>query len=252
MRRHTSVLMLFARSSFYKVLGVLAAMTAAECGIFYLTLRNGAEEIARGAVGLEILIGLQAYMFVIGVIIIAFCLSKVSNSSESREEYTLRRLGVSEKTVILWQWAYNTVCFLFAWMIQALLALGLCFWYLQVVPAGLVNHQTVAVAFYTNEFLHRLIPLSDFWSWVLLLTIYPAVGLAAAWESHKQRHVGAGQSRSYWLLLWFTWLAHRRFWVSPTAFDIAIMALCMIVMVVLFIGVLKGGGDDEEKTEADA
>lgn len=252
MRRHTSVLMLFARSSFYKVLGVLAAMTAAECGIFYLTLRNGAEKIARGMVGLERLIVLQPYVFIVGVITIVFLLAKVGDGSGSREGYTLRRLGISEKTVVLWQWAYNTVCFLLAWMVQALVALGLCFWYLQVVPAGLVNHQTVTVAFYTNEFLHRLIPLSDFWSWVLLLTIFPAVGLDAAWESYKRRWAGAGQSRSYWLLLWFPWATHRTFLWNPSGGDIVVIVLCGIIMIVMLVGILKGGVDDEETPEADA
>ena len=256
MRRHTSVLMLFARSSFYKVLGVLAAMTAAECGIFYLTLRNGAEEIAQGAVGLEHLIALQSFVYVLSILAVLYVLARVGDGSGSREGYTLRRLGISEKAVVLWQWAYNTGCLLFVWMVQAMVAVGLCFWYLQVAPSGLVNHQTMVLAFYNNEFLHRLIPLSDFWSWVMILTVLPAFGLSAARGSYVRRWSSTGKSVSWWTVwtIWTIWeFLKRGFIGDPGSADVIIVLVGVMIMAAnLFMILRKGVEDDEEKPEADA
>lgn len=252
MRRHTSVLMLFARSSFYKVLGVLAAMTAAECGLFYLTLKRGAEKIARGMVGLEHLIALQSFVYVLSILAVLYVLARVGDGSGSREGYTLRRLGISEKAVVLWQWAYNTGCLLFVWMVQALVAVGLCFWYLQVAPSGLVNHQTMVLAFYNNEFLHRLIPLSDFWSWVMTLTVLPAFGLSAARGSYVRRWSSTGKSGSWWTV-YYVWVFLRYLMHDPTGVDVVIIVLSVLIMAVnLFMILRKGVEDDEKKPETDA
>ena len=42
MKKHSSVLMLMARSTIYRVLGLLIVMAVAEAGLFWLRLQQGA------------------------------------------------------------------------------------------------------------------------------------------------------------------------------------------------------------------
>ena len=252
MRQHISVLMLFARSSIYKVLGVLAAMTAVECGLFYYRLQSKAEELAAGTVALERLVG-NSWVFMLSAVALVAVLTQVGNGSGSRVRYTLHRLSVPERQVVLWHGVYNFGCILLLWMVQALVALGLCMWYMQVAPAELVNHQTVALAFSRSTFLHRLIPREDVWSWVLILVVSFTLGLTVAWDSYLNRWKTKATKVSFSTYFWIWWMFVNLFDNYPGSFDLLTFAVCGLFLFIILFGLRrKVVEDDAEKPEEEA
>lgn len=253
MRQHVSVLMLFARSSIYKVAALLAAMTAVECGLFYYLLQSKAEEIAAGAVALESMFWWHYVAFMLSTILLAVVLMQVADGAGSKVRYTLHRLSIPERQVVLWNGLYNFGCVLLLWMVQAVVALGLCVWYTQAAPEEFVNHQTVALAFSRSTFLHRLIPRGDIWSWVLILVTAFTMGLMLAWESYSGRWKTKTKKLSFngYFVIW--WMFVNIFDEYPGTFDLLTFAGCGVLLIIIMASLCrKGVMDDAEKPEEEA
>ena len=144
MKQHTSVFMLMARSTIYRVLGLLIVMAAAEAGLFWLRIQQG---VVDGSFHLEgVIAGSKltwacAAGFQLVTALLFWGCYTVSHS------YTAARLSVSNKTVFLWQCVYNAACYLLFWAVQILIAMALCHWYTVLAPAEYVTNQTVFLAF---------------------------------------------------------------------------------------------------------
>ena len=253
MRQHVSVLMLFARSSIYKVVAVLAAMAAVECGLFYYLLQSKAGEIASGTVAFESLFEWHYVAFILSTIVLVAVLMQVWDGTGSKVRYTLHRLSIPERQVVLWNGLYNFGCVLLLWMVQAMVALGLCVWYTQVAPEEFVNHQTVALAFSRSTFLHRLIPRDDLWSWVLILVVSFTLGLTVAWDSYLNRWKTKATKVSFSTYFWIWWMFVNLFDNYPGSFDLLTFAVCGLFLIIILFGLRrKVVEDDAEKPEEEA
>ena len=187
MKKHSSVFMLMARSTIYRVIGLLVVMAVAEAGLFRLRLQQGAID---GNFSLEAIISESrltwacAAVFLFVNVILSWGSYTISNA------YTAARLSVSGRAVYLWQCLYNTLCYLLFWMVQILIAIGLCRMYEVLAPAELVSNQTVFLAFYRSKFLHSFLPFEDTWVWIRNILLIVALGLCSSRYPGKGKKVG--------------------------------------------------------------
>jgi len=187
MKQHVSLLMIAARSTIYKIAGLLLLMTVVQAALFWRLLR-------RATVGelypLENLIRASGVSLVCAAAFLLLCviLSKVgSEFSGSRARYTILRLSVREgMTVLLWA-VYNMICFFIFWAVQLAVALLLCLLYTRIMDPMYINDQTVFTAFYRSGFLHSLLPLDETTRYIRNIALILALGLAAAFTPHRQR-----------------------------------------------------------------
>lgn len=196
MKKHLSVVMLMARSSIYGLLGIIIGMAAAEGALFYFALKKA---LSFAQPGFE-LSGLHTvfeqsgapWPFAVCFLLVMAVLCRTGCDFGGRQGYTLGRLSVSEKTVFLWQAAYNCIALFILWAAQLFIALALCRLYAASVQPESFGPQGFLLAFYRNGFLHSLLPLEETSRYIKNIVMIIALGLCAAAFPLKQRRGGKG------------------------------------------------------------
>lgn len=180
MKKHLSVLMLFARSSIYKLLGLLILMAAAEAALFLLVLGRSPDS------PLEMIFSQGKTAIVCGVAFVLYTALLCLTGCEfgSKQGYTLRRLRVSEWGIYFWQAGYNLCCYLIFWFVQLAAALLLCRLYMSRGSGP----QDVFLVFYRNSFLHSILPLDETSRYIRNLLLAAALGLETAYFPLCQRY----------------------------------------------------------------
>ena len=189
MKKHSSVFMLMARSTIYRVLGLLILMAVAEAGLFWLRLQQGAID---GNFSLEAIISESRLSWACAAFFLFVNVILSWGSYTISDTYTAARLSVSGKAVYLWQCIYNTLCYLLFWMVQILIGIGLCRVYEAMAPAEFVSNQTVFLAFYRSNFLHSFLPFEDTWVWIRNILLVVALGICSSRIPGKNRKIGIG------------------------------------------------------------
>ena len=189
MKKHSSVFMLMARSTIYRVLGLLIVMAVAEAGLFWLRLQQGAID---GNFSLEAIISESRLSWACAAFFLFVNVILSWGSYTISDAYTAARLSVSGKAVYLWQCIYNSLCYLLFWMVQILIGIGLCLVYEAMAPAEFVSNQTVFLAFYRSNFLHSFLPFEDTWVWVRNILLVVALGICSSRIPGKNRKIGIG------------------------------------------------------------
>ncbi len=192
MKKHVSVLGLFARSSLPAILGILLLMSGVEVLFFHLELNEALTAYGAGVGSFpqpeRMLSSAGIYIyFRAGLILCAGVLCLFGCRFRTQTGYTWRRLSIREPNILILQTVYNTAVILLLWLIQTLVAYGLCRYYLAVAPAEVLSNQTLFLAFYRNNFLHSLLPLSDIVLWLRNALLLLALGLSTALLPFKQR-----------------------------------------------------------------
>lgn len=143
MRQHLSVLMLAARSTIYKVLGLFVLTALAESALFYFNLQK---TLAGEPLGLEQLISESRIALVCGASFLLLCALLSLTGCEmggSKLRYTLQRLSVGEETIVLWWELYNAICFFLFWALHVVIVLLLSRLYVARMDAAYVTDQTI-------------------------------------------------------------------------------------------------------------
>ena len=171
MRQHRSVFMLFVRSSIYPVLGLMSVMSVLQIVLFRLAMESGLYQ------NLEDTIAGSKIHFVLYV---AFWIlmgweNWMDTTSSSQVDYTWKRLRVPEWTVPVWRSVCSGMWFLSLWLMEGLLVLGLCSWYLSVREVE--SAQALLLACYRSEFLHSLIPMREWTRWARNLALVVGFGV---------------------------------------------------------------------------
>lgn len=240
MRQHGSVFMLFVRSSFYKVLLLLLAMIVAEGAWFYTTIQGLLEKRqneGKYTVMLPEAVFEEARLmviFAVAVIVLTVILAYVGRSTTGHQEYTWNRLSIPPRSIFAWQAVYNCGCFLLLWFVQAVLAFGLCLYYVKTAEAGAVTHQSMFLAFYREPFLHGLIPLQNIWYWVRNVLLFCSLGFATAYDVYCSRQ-GKNRMWVWWIILCFA-LPKFKFDLSDTNVGgVEALVYAGIVLWMLFV-----------------
>ena len=192
MKRYTSVFMLLARSTVYKLLAILLGTAAAHTAAFYLLKPGRTLEGTFDHIVMQVIFGA-------GLVLLTLLLVSTLSESGGKLDYTLRRLRVGHRTLFVSQCVYNVACCLIFWAAEVLTIFALC----RVWEAGQeeISHQLVYLAFYRSEFLHSLLPLDDVTRYVRNLLLFGGLGVAGACAPVIQRR---GKSNLAFLVIALT------------------------------------------------
>lgn len=276
MKKHFSIWMLMARSTIYRALGLFLALAVVDGALFALTpwiveqnMGKTASLVSGKPVAVELEQMFQYFPIVFGICLLLLTALLCLNGCEfgTKQGYTLRRLRVSQREIFLWQAAQNALCYFLLWAVQTSLVVILCRYYvahcqeITIWHPGMVNDQTVVLAFYRNSFLHSLLPLADVWRWVRNAVGCAALGVCAAAFPAQQRRGHRSVAAAILAVL------SALFFVQPMGYNgngefIAVstswigeiralgtdgVAMVMLVFVaVLALYALRGGAEDEE------
>ena len=198
MKKHSSVFGLFAKSSLTKVLILIAAMAVAEFVFFTSELKQATVEygISESFPNIENFISRSFIPIICGIafVLVSTALCLPGTSFSSKTGYTLDRLSVSPRAVFFCQAVYNLFIYLIFWASQLAICFGICLYYAKNAPEGAIGNQSIFLAFYRNEFLHALLPLSEVMVWIRNGFLLMALTIATAEYPYKQRHKKLGIS----------------------------------------------------------
>lgn len=251
-----SLLALYARSSFGKILGALAVMAVAEGVSFYLACgKTGEDGVFFGPERMIDLCFLK--YFFLGGLALAYFILVVTESERGgcKTRYTLLRLQLSIKRQYAVRAAYNFLCLALVFALQIVGAFVICRLYAAKLPAGLVSPQYLFLAFYRNDFLHCMLPMADVGKWIcnflllLALSMDAACGSSIFREKREKRSSGSKTGRQLLISVWIFSILSRWFVSesnSPIAFFYALFSLAMIVAALLRLFGVIGGGSDAE------
>ena len=186
MRKHLSVLALWAGSTLHWVLGIAGVTAGAQLLLFRRALAMAAEE----PIVLDEAVKAAGIPLAATVGFVLFCaLLSISGCAlqGSRTEYTLRRLSVREESAVLWKAGYHVVCLLLFWAVQVGVLLLVCRWYSDALPAQYRSEQTAFLAVYRIEFFHGLLPLENQLVWWRNIVAVLGLALNTACFSFRQR-----------------------------------------------------------------
>lgn len=244
MRQYTSVFMLYARSTFWKIFGLTLGLGAVQAGLFWWRLGAGAElDPETFELTLEEVLEMSRIHWVFGVLVVltVVLLGRVGGGNA---DYTFRRLSVPYWTVIGIQALYNSLCLLMLWMAEALLVLGLCRYGLNVM--GVESHQALFLACYRGDFLHNLVPMADVGRWVRNITFVLSVGFTTACAPAMNRKSKMGFLEVDVLLVFAVMFCTNP--MGETSGDVA-WIVGFAVMVFIALARLSAAKEDEEGSD---
>ena len=237
MKQHLSVLMLIIRSSIYKVIVVLAVMAAAQIGLFQYALQSGSHYLENivSSSGL-------AWVLAAAFLLITYILSRTGCKSGSQPGYTIRRLGVSEKSFFIWQAVYNTAVYVLLLTTELILLIGFAHHWQTGADQNLIGAQSIFLPFYRNDFMHCICPLDDIWLWIRNGILAIAMGMAAAQYPFRQRR---GKTMQVVMIMAATTVA---FFVRSLGADVRdVFAVSMALFVMGKVVHNLWGGDENEE-----
>ena len=197
MKKYGSALGPAARLSVWKVL-LLSVLTVGVQILLFLAAFWGWGSTEHITPSLEETVRVSglSLAFAAGLVLVCAALVLPWLERETKTSYTLQRLSVDERVLVLLWGGLNALLLLLFWGMQTAVVLALSRHYLQTTLADTANHQSLLIAFSRSPYLHALLPL---WDWLVMarnLVCCAALGLSAAALPFHWRH-----GRKSWALL---------------------------------------------------
>lgn len=216
MKQHRSLFLLFLRHSFWRVLLLLALCGAAEWLVFFFRAPKAASlyDALSGCSALCLTLSLLCFAAVSALLLWA-----TVGWGKNQPRYTMTRLSLSTGWMMVWQGVYNTLIYLLFWWVQALILVGLCWFY--GWQGGFLGPNTLYVTLWQLPYFHALLPLGISGGWVCNLLLCAGLGFTGACFTeglHRDR-----QNMAFFLLLLGVVFLSN----SGSAFLIVITAACV-------------------------
>ncbi len=248
----TGIWALLAKGSIYRILLVLGIMALAECSFFLMTLERwtatgeaaGQDFSSFGGFVGAVESSLAAYLFPAALGALLFILIRSQGErGGSRSGYTLMRLRLAGRQILVIQVLYNMFCVMLAFSVQALTVLGL--FRLYELKAGYeATPQMLFLAFYQNTFLHNLLPMAEAGKWVRNFLLAAAFSMAAAEGGSRKKAVQAIML----YMITVSWLFRSE--VGINLLDGACDLVYVICIFTFLWRMCHGGGEEwEEKPQ---
>lgn len=244
MKRWLSVLTPAARLSVWKVL-LLSVLAAGVQVLLFLTLSQKSNGEIPGSFFLlesAVQTSLLSLVFAVGLVLVCTVLVLPGTERGAKTGYTLRRLSVDERVVVLLWGGINALLLLTFCGVQTAAALALSQYYLQTLPAEFSNHQSLFLAFSRSPYLHALLPMWDWGLTIRNLLGCAVLGLSAAALPFHWRH-----GRKAWSTFPLAILAGFTFpsgMDGSAAYGIQLIVLAMTGVLTVF-GVWRWHEDEE-------
>ena len=250
-----SLLALYARSSFYKILAALAGLAAAEGVSFYMVcMKQGQSE---GVLNPEKMIDMcmLKYLFLAALTLVYFILVVTEGECSScKNGYTLLRLRISKKGQFAVKTAYNLLCLMLVFAMQILAAYAICRLYKAELPPELVSPQYLFLAFYRNDFLHCILPMADLGKWVCNILLLLALAMDAACSGRffrvkRGKNTGGNGGRNLLVSVWIYIILVQWFVSESNSLIMLFYALFSVMFIAAALLRLFGvtGGDSDEE-----
>lgn len=175
MRQHRSLFCLFARHSFWQVLLTLAVCGVVQWLVFLFQLRQA--DSLYGAL-LQCTAFFSVILFLGFGVVSAVLLFATTGLGKHKPAYTMARLSLSPGWVLAWQGIYNTLVYLLFWWVQALVLMGLCWFY--GWQGGFLGDNTLYLTLWQVPLFHTLLPLGISGGWAKGLCLCIGLGVTGA------------------------------------------------------------------------
>lgn len=194
MKKYISIFELFARSTIYKIIPVLAFMGTAQIAMFRKAMLEWfpmdtyhLDFQAIEHYTLEYMVSRSKNELFLGIafVLITAILSWNGCNIGSKSSYTMQRLQVTEKKIFIIQSIYNSLCYVLLLGAQ----IGVLFIQSSMYSAraGHITNQTVFLAYYRSDFMHSVLPLEGTMRWTVNILIILGCGVATALFTYLQR-----------------------------------------------------------------
>ena len=179
MNRYLSVFGLAARSTLYKLIGVIAIMGAVQTGMFLYALNN-----ADGSMLLENLIDQSKIAYAFGVGFLAYYI--ILCGSTSNAVMVTHRLSIRERVANWIISIYNGMALVIFLAAELGICLALSKVYLSSDVSGSYEH-VLFTAFYRSDLLHSLLPLEDYVTLAADILFVIELSIIAAYSQQQSR-----------------------------------------------------------------
>lgn len=210
-----SVFGLLARSSFLKILGILAMLVVGESVLLWrevsVSYRNvlhgetllGADEVMLLMAAPEKLLenAFVHMVFLAALALVMVVLIWTENRMSEKAGYTIMRLGLTRKELFVIKTVYNVACLVLLFVVQIWVAIGFLAWYEANMPLDISMPQLFFLAFYRNEFLHCILPMQEFGKWIRNFLMVAALSMTAAGVIVFPGEKGTRKSTSGWTIV---------------------------------------------------
>ena len=166
MKKHSSVFMLIARSTLYKLIPIVFGTSIIQAILFFLSLNSSkfiSAALEDGSSlysywGIEEVISRGFIPVVSGIafLLLTLSLCLFGMNRGSKESYTLLRLSVSEKRIFVYHTVFSIGAYIIFWAFQLITMFILCNIYCKLLSAdtSYISGQTIMLAFYRRLCYH--------------------------------------------------------------------------------------------------
>jgi hypothetical protein len=199
--RHASVFLLFLRHSGGKLLALSLGLIGAQGALFALALRLRGTTVSfeRSLAGCGLPVVAAGALICFAFLLVSAGVGK----GTQRAAYTLDRLQISPRAVLLWQVLWNVLALALFWAVQVV-AVALL-WKLFLLQGGQSLPQTLFLAAWRNNWLHAFLPAGDGWRWAETIALLLGLGIVSACDGANLRGgIQAGEEAKRMVVPWLT------------------------------------------------
>ena len=222
MEKCTSVLMLYARSTAFRLLGILTAAGVIETILVSLAFDS--------APSLEEIFYNSHISMVCGAAFLLWTFT-LSLPQFTKSGYILRRMQLTPRALFLCHLVYNALCYILFWSFHVHLLLVLFYWFGTKADASMFGPQSILLVFYRIDFLHSLLPLADWTRYLRNGCFALLLGAAAAYPLIRRDHISSQLILAAFSLV-MLWLFPASIGSSTMDWLLsALSAFCMILLI---------------------
>lgn len=169
---------LLARGSIYKILEIFMVLITVEIISFYQCLKSGRWGGFQGILeGGKIPIS-AAFLTALGMLF--FILAWMEGTIRDKSRNTLMRLKLSKMHIFFIQSIYHFCCFIILFILQIWIIIFMFYLFRQEFYTENISKQSLFLIFYSNDFLHCLLPLQEAGKWLRNILLLIAFSMQAA------------------------------------------------------------------------
>ena len=239
MRKPIAAAGLYVRMNILRVITILLITVTAEVLLFCraASLPN---------TGLEDVIARSGVLWVMAAafVLLTVQLCAAGGDRGGRQNYTLQRLALQERTVTFWQMAVNALFYLLFWTLQGLALIILC----AVVrdPGDVLSGQALFLACWRSPLLHGLIPMGEVLVWIRNAVFCAALGIVTAKFSWCRRRGKFGVGVLFAAAACLLFFPRE---VGKAVEDTLVMLFLLTVASGAVTGIVTEEEEDDEKTQ---
>ena len=240
MRKHIAAAGLYVRMNILRVITILLITVTAEVLLFCraASLPN---------TGLEDVIARSGVLWVMAAafVLLTVQLCAAGGDRGGRQNYTLQRLALQERTVTFWQMAVNALFYLLFWTLQGLALIILC----AVVrdTGDVLSGQALFLACWRSPLLHGLIPMGEVLIWIRNVAFCAVLGIVTAKFSWCRRRGKFGVGVLFAAAACLLFFPRE---VGKTVEDTLVMLFLLTVASGAVTGIVTEEEEDDEKDPA--